>query len=488
MTVGGGNIPGLTRIMNDVLSRLSRVLPRSAKGLLSGLRRDRSGSIAPLMALSLLTVIGGAGLAVDYGRIYGVQLKLQTALDAATLATARKARMGGDDLDATFATFFNASRPSQGDLSIAEAAVDTTNARQISGRARGAMRTVFMSILGFETIEISVASQASYTFEKTEVALVLDNTGSMSGPRIAALKDAAGRLIDMLTANLPEPDAVRFSLVPFGQYVNVGQAYRNASWMTVPLDGSTTTRQCWNTYPNAVSSNCRMQTYTGTNDGVPTTYQAEVCDWNWGNPVEQCGDVTTTQTWNGCAGARSYPLNIRDESYATRIPGIMNVTCPSPIVPLTADTATIKDAIRDMTTVGETYIPAGIVWGMRALSPEVPFEESAGNLRTAAGEPLRKFMIIMTDGQNTKSPNYPDHEGSDTALANTLTAEACANAKAQRIQIFTIAFEVTDNNTRAMLRSCASSGGGYFEAADGAALDASFQAIGQQMTLLRLSQ
>ena len=64
-------------------------------------------------------------------------------------------------------------------------------------------------------------------------------------------------------------------LVPFAQYVNVGMANRNASWMAVPPDTTTTTiYQCWDTYPNAVKSNCRMVTYTGYDDGVPYTYSS----------------------------------------------------------------------------------------------------------------------------------------------------------------------------------------------------------------------
>lgn len=36
------------------------------------------------------------------------------------------------------------------------------------------------------------------------------------------------------------------------------------------------------TYPNRVDTNCRQETRTGSNDGVPYTYEATVCDTVWG--------------------------------------------------------------------------------------------------------------------------------------------------------------------------------------------------------------
>ncbi len=39
------------------------------------------------------------------------------------------------------------------------------------------------------------------------------------------------------------------------------------------------------TYPNRVDTNCRQETRTGSNDGVPYTYEATVCDTVLGDPV-----------------------------------------------------------------------------------------------------------------------------------------------------------------------------------------------------------
>src|SRR5690606_34103657 len=75
-----------------------------------------------------------------------------------------------------------------------------------------------------------------------EVALVLDNSGSMdetrsgsSKKRIDLLKEAASQLVETMASQsalityVEKP--VQFSLVPFAGSVNVGPQYLNADWM-----------------------------------------------------------------------------------------------------------------------------------------------------------------------------------------------------------------------------------------------------------------
>ena len=67
--------------------------------------------------------------------------------------------------------------------------------------------------------------------------------------------------------------------VPFANYVNVGADNRYASWIDVPEDYSIKTANvCRNTYPDRTSSNCRMETRTGNDDGVSYSYEKKVCD------------------------------------------------------------------------------------------------------------------------------------------------------------------------------------------------------------------
>ena len=230
-----------------------------------------------------------------------------------------------------------------------------------------------------------------------------------------------------------------------------------------------------------------MVTYSYMVDGRSMTASYEQCDIVYGDPVYQCSTWTNSYTWRGCVGSRAYPLNMKDENYSTRIPGILNADCPSRIQPLTSSRSDLRNAIDAMVAVGETYLPSGLVWGWRSLTPSQPYAESGGDRSDGNGDRIRKILILMTDGENTKSPNYPDHNGSDAALANSLTAEACNNVKAAGVSVFTIAFAITSDPIKDLMRGCASAGGNFYDAADPGQLDAAMQAISQQLAGLRLT-
>lgn len=110
----------------------------------------------------------------------------------------------------------------------------------------------------------------------------------------------------------------------------------------------------------------------------------------------------------------------------------------------------------------------GIAWGQRVISPGEPFY----NPLSADGIEKDKVMIVMTDGHNTtqieqdsiaesefRAPPYISNVAADEIAteANMATQRTCNNAKAAGIEIYTIAFQVTDTSTINLLRKCASS-------------------------------
>ena len=272
-----------------------------------------------------------------------------------------------------------------------------------------------------------------------EVSLVVDTTGSMnSDGKIQALRTAASdfvKIIDNTNANTAE-GMIRVSLVPYAQYVNVGTGNKTAGWM----------------------------------DPV----------------IESGGNV-----WRGCVGSREYPNNTNDGAYGDGIPPIMNENCAQPIEPLTANATKLLGRIAGLTGSGLTYIPGGLAWGWRTLSAIPPFSE--GVSATGADQMnIRKYIVLMTDGDNTvrKQPGSPEHVkvGNASQAADKLTLELCDRIKAQDITIFSIAFKVTNGNTRNMLSDCASSSDNYYDADDPAQLSAAFNAIGAKVAAVRLSK
>jgi hypothetical protein len=132
-----------------------------------------------------------------------------------------------------------------------------------------------------------------------------------------------------------------------------------------------------------------------------------------------------------------------------------------------------------MQSSGATNVTIGLAWGWHSLTPSIPLTEAA-----APAEDLSKFMILMTDGDNTQN-RWGGNGSSYCAQCDTRTALACTNAKAAGIRIYTI--RVIDGNAD-LLRNCASDPSMYFDVQSASDLNAVFNAIGGQLANLHLSQ
>ncbi len=446
---------------------------------------DRRGGMQILFAVSAVPLLAIIGLAVDHGYAILVKQRLQSSMDGAVLAAATAAALQtgtpADVADAYMASNFTTKFPGM----TPALSLNVGNDGHVTGEATLSMPTSFSRAIGVDTLPIKVGSDAVFGAGKAEIALVLDNTASMSGTKLDQLKAAAKELVTTVYAAPNAAQKVKVSLVPFAQYVNVGTSNRNASWLDVPNDSSTSTYQCYDTYPNATYTNCTNVTATCYNDGSPYDCSYQSCAYNPGTPVNVCGTITYTSTWYGCVGSRAYPLDVQTgSSFSTRVPGLMDTSCPSTLSRLSTDQSAINSQIDAMVATGETYIPSGLIWGWRTLSSEAPFSDGA----PSSQHDVRKFMVVMTDGTNTKSPTYPTHDGTDGAATNTLTAEACTAIKASGVTIYTVIFGVDDPVGAQLMKDCASSASQYYSAVTGADLSAAFASIGQSLVAIHLTR
>ena len=152
-----------------------------------------------------------------------VKTKLHQALDAAALAGGRA--MLEPDRDADILQFFNANFP-DGYLG---ATVDGPNidADENEGlltlSASADIPTSFMQVLGFDDITVSARTVVHRAVRGMELALIMDNTGSMrGGGKMDAMKSAAHDLIDILYGDEETVNDFWVSLVPYAATVNVG--------------------------------------------------------------------------------------------------------------------------------------------------------------------------------------------------------------------------------------------------------------------------
>jgi von Willebrand factor type A domain len=319
---------------------------------------------------------------------------------------------------------------------------------------------------------------------------------------------------------------VKGAVVPFARYVNVGVSRRNEAWMDVPrdVDNRKTTRVCRVERPVISQINCRnvfTPAFVRTIPAVPricrdidgfeqctpaqpartenvAARNDRVCDPVYGAEATICRNETSGQlyTWKGCVSSRADPLNVKDAFDGTKFPGVLGVNCASEIQPLTASRSVLKTKINGLMPQDNTYIPEGVMWGMRMLTDAQPFTEGrpvAGNSR-----PVRKALVVMTDGKNTLSPvtkrnalsaNLIVHTGTDEAKANRYTTEACKSAKAEGIEVYTISFgNQVPGSIRDLLEACASKPQLYFHASNSAGLNDAFNKIADELLSIRLTQ
>ena len=149
-------------------------------------------------------------------------------------------------------------------------------------------------------------------------------------------------------------------------------------------------------------------------------------------------------------------------------------------MPLTDDLKTVLAGINGMIiNIGSykpyTYIPAGLIWGQNLLSPSEPFGQGAAyDLKNKLP---RKVAVLMTDGDNTlrfknsdgrhvqPSSNATTAKG-EINKTNDDTKAICDYMKAQEIELYTVAFMVTNTDAKAMLEYCATDPAHYLDASD----------------------
>src|SRR5712691_3683315 len=200
---------------------------------LQAFRSAQGGNVAIIFGLALIPIFGIAGAAVDYGRANSVKSAMQAALDSAALTLSKEAatltsdqvtQKGNDYFKATF------NRPEALNVQIASIYNSTTGSLTLTGSAH--VDTTVTRLLGQTQMPISTSTQVVSGAKKLELALVLDNSGSMNGSnKLDELKTATHQLLDTLKKAAKNPGDVRVAIVPFANYVKIGTAYKTKPWL-----------------------------------------------------------------------------------------------------------------------------------------------------------------------------------------------------------------------------------------------------------------
>lgn len=497
---------------------MMRTLKSSLRTLRARFLNSNSGNVAMIYGLALLPMMAAVGSAVDVTRAMVVKMRLGEALDAAGLSVAGTVGMSEAEMTAKAQKFFFANYPDEelGTVTSLTVTPAGNNLVTVSGTSRVDM--AFMGLFGVEYLYVTVNAEVTRESKGLEIALVLDNTGSMaSNGKITALKSATNELIGILFGNQNSPSHLKMSLVPFSQTVKVDTAtFLGNGWMDVNgLSSSARTNFDNNEYAFAVWQTMSNKSWGGCVEARPNGYEETDDEPGTGSPdtrfvpyFEPDGPDSgayggyTTYVSDGGSGIQDTRLK-RSSKYIGQNKTNPNADCNmQKILPLTNNKLTLQGYVNGMVSTGYTHIALGASWGWRTLSPTAPYTEGS----EYGDAEWTKAMVFLTDGLNTINANNTWHKSNYTAYnylirstlgtTNAAAAEAeqdartrtvCQRISAAGIRVYTILLEEDAQRAKDLMRDCASDPSLYFESPSSGDLQAVFQAIAQDLSNLRLS-
>ena len=494
---------------SSIKARLEHWKRRTIPAFAARFARDERGVTAVIFGIMFTFLFLVAAVAVDYSRASKEIMEQQQALDAAVLAASNDLGLPDQDTagQARAVKFFEANMPPGTTAHITVALDD--DAGEVTGTAQNAMpTTLFRSrVLGQarrDQINLGTSARVVKGNGTIEVALVVDNSGSMAGTKIAALKSAATNLVSVVFTGAEGTDKVKVGVVPFASSVNVGAIHADDAWMdseaasSIHSENFIQTKSRFDLFSDLGENwggcvEVRPAPYDLT-DAVPSTSFPDtkfvpmfspdepddanadaanvshypnnyISDYGGTCPVPTQVCLVFNKKKNKCTSYGPAPLPVADAQervckYSGATPGAdsgPNYSCTTPaILPLTQTKTTVDDAITALVASGNTNIGEGTMWGWRVLSPSAPFTDG----RAYSDSENKKILVIMTDGDNTYS-SASNHNKSrygafgygakhrlgttytSTAYAETMDAKlttSCTNAKAMHITVYTVAF------------------------------------------------
>lgn len=429
------------------------------------------GAVAVQFALLIvpmtITVFG----ALDVSRASGEKMRLQDALDAATLAAARSTATTDAGVQAVGETVLAANLAAS-QATLASSSFTIVDSKVVAV-ARATMPTVVANLWMDGDMTLGADSEVTRASNNIEVALTLDVTGSMGGQKITDLKAAAKDLVDLVVQDQQSPYYTKLAIVPYSAAVNVGS-------YAASVRGAYTGGTC--TTPGCAS-------YRFTNaQGNSRTFAISNCVTERKGP-DAYTDASPASGWLG----RNYPAS-------------GNPCLASTIMPLSTDRTALKSKIDGLSAAGSTAGHLGLAWGWYMVSPNF------ASLWPAASRPadygtakLLKVVVLMTDGafnttyckgvisqdSGSGSGSSADHINCNAPNGNAFSqARAlCDNMKAQGVIIYTVGFDVAnDQNAQDIMTACATDAQHVYLPSTGAALKDAFHAIGQDISRLRISR
>ncbi len=421
-----------------VFPRLAR-----ARARLSRFCGDQRASVVPIFAFAMIPILALTGTAVDYSRANSARTAVQAALDATALILSKEA-VGMDETvlktKATNYFFSNFSNVEAKNVTVTPFfTTPQSGSFNLVVTANGTVDLHFMAAFGQSSMPISATTEVKWGIKRLELALVLDNTGSMaSSSKMTNLKLAAKNLLTTMKTAAKKVGDIKVSIIPFDVTVKPGNGYKNAFW--IDFNQNDISKNSWE---GCVQDRDRTANGTSINNNTKDTAPVDGDDHTY-FPAVQCGSLVSMM-----------PLTDVYEQ---------------------AGFDSLNTKIDSMTPAGNTNTTIGLVWGWHSLTANLPFPQGS-----ALAPDLDKVIIMLTDGDNTEDRWSTTQSQIDARMKMT-----CDNLRdTKTIRVYTV--RVINGNAD-LLRDCATNPNMYYNVQQADQLNSVFTSIAQNLANLRLSK
>jgi Flp pilus assembly protein TadG len=237
----------------------------------------------------------------------------------------------------------------------------------------------------------------------------------------------------------------------------------------------------------SVNSTTHKVTYTVV-EGTPSTKQTAVTAYTNYSPSGYTSFYSTpifsgyASSWAGCVVDRGQPYDVSADAFVSGAldSAYQGADCtsspPAVIQDMTTSISATKTYVSALTAGGNTNITIGVQMGMELLSPDLPYTQGVA----WGDEDMDKYMIIVTDGDNTAN-----RWSGTTSAIDARTALACQAAKDKGVTLFVV--RVMDGNSD-MLQKCATKTIYYYNLSSASQLSAAMADIFMRIGKLRIVQ
>ncbi len=470
--------------------------------------RNERGSVAIMFAFTFIPMLGIVGAGLDYTRAVKSRSLLQASLDSAVLVAAREgSNLTDAQVTARARALFEANMASSPTPYTLDSISLTRTGKKYVMNAQATIETSLLGVIGINSVSFNGVAASTWGDNNIEIALVLDNTGSMaSSNKMTELKRA---LCGDTTCTNTSPSTgfmrimrdaaggtgrIKVGIVPFDTTVRMPQDIQNAVNTGTPFATSffapATAGYCTSGWLDDDAQ--RVSWFRFAERDKDTLAGSSVfASGSWRNVGTGCGTSGTARatpaTWQGCVWDRDVPTNrdITDGDISlTDISSLHPaVNCRSnslarlrPLADIWTDSGAMVTHFSTMQPSGNTNLTVGVSWGLSLLTNQAPFTDAAPTGTTS----LYRVMILLTDGDNTENRSSTNQNTIDAR-----TRLACTQAKSQGITVYSV--RVIDGD-QALLSDCASDPSKYFEVANASQLTPVFQTIANQIGSIRITQ